>query len=179
MFWIQASNPRFSREGSEEDSELPEALESAFVFGTEAAIMFWNRIPIALDYKYDLSYLAQDALLLVQSLNAEAKGSLQVAWPSNTFRTDWAVEWDERQVRVAAEWTQVVGVPKELLNASGPVTLSRVQFQREWRKVFGILLEGLTAAGYSETDVPDIGLLKRVTGAIDQDGRLYAPPLDL
>ena len=67
-FYIQASNPRFQDSINIYDESLSDAIESVFPLNTENAILVWNYISIPLSYKYDISYMIEDILQLLDEL---------------------------------------------------------------------------------------------------------------
>lgn len=76
MFYIQACNPINNRTVDENDSKLMEAIETIFPMRTEAAIMVWNYVSIPLSYKYDISYMINDIIIVIQELVMKQEGIL-------------------------------------------------------------------------------------------------------
>ena len=98
-FYIQAGNPKSQGVADCNDKTLADAIESIFPLNTESAILMWNYISIPLSYKYDISYMMEDILLLLHTLQYREKGELTIHWLPDTFRCDWIVRWDPEKLR--------------------------------------------------------------------------------
>ena len=73
-FYIQASNPKVQCEINYSDETLADATESIFLLNTENAILMWNYICIPLSYKYDISYMLDDIMILLNELKNKKSG---------------------------------------------------------------------------------------------------------
>lgn len=73
-FYIQANNPKVLKEYNAEDESIADAMETIFPLYTESAILVWNHISIPLSYKYDISYMMDDVLDLLESFMQAKNG---------------------------------------------------------------------------------------------------------
>ena len=172
-FWIQASQPRFTSLFDEEDYNLSTAIETAFHMMSENAIMVWKTIHIPLCYKYDISYMIEDILNILQNLRNRSQGELSVHWSSDTFANVWELKWDAEDVVINSEWGSVVGHTEEMLKLKGPVVISKESFANEWKRVLKNVIEGLKLSGYSEGKLPGMADLVAEYNIIKKDGILY------
>jgi hypothetical protein len=171
--WIQASNPRGTAAHDPADETLDEAIETAFPLNTECAFLVWHHIPVALSYKHDIAVMMGDLCALLPAILCEPAGQRTVAWPSSTFRADWTVTWREDELIIEARWVCVTGGLEQALNASGAVSMSKVQFTREWKEVLGQVLNALEQRGSGNAPVDGEAELARLFDLIPGSGLLY------
>src|SRR5258705_95085 len=100
-FWIQAGNPRHFPILGKDVSDLSEAIEEIFPMETEDAIIVWNQSLIPISYKYDLSVMIDDVLPMLARLLDRTSGSDQVNFGSDTFQTDWSLNWTEGDLSIS------------------------------------------------------------------------------
>jgi len=172
-FWIQACNPRSIRALDEEDESIFDALQNVFPMWTEEAFMVWDRIHIPLGYKYIISFIIYDVLEILEALMHQEQGTLEVTWPSNDFAGCWQIHWEGQEIEIHARWDSMVGRSESLLNALPPLVMNKNDFVSEWKQVLGFALRALTEAGYQESQLRDLAMLRRVYEAIEQPGILY------
>ena len=80
-FYIQTSNPYIINETNAYDNKLSEAIESVFPMNTEELILFWNHVGIPLSYKYDISYMIDDILMILKNMEYYTDpGSKSYVW---------------------------------------------------------------------------------------------------
>lgn len=171
-FYIQASNPIFSNEYNGEDEQLSEAIESSFILFTENAILMWNHIAIPLSYKYDISYMVNDILTLLNCLMSEQQGERTIHWLPDTFRCDWEIQWNKQKINISSHWESTVGHLETILNINSKISMTINEFMQEWKKILEIVIEGLKVCGYN-SDFPGIKRLMLVYDEIPSNGILY------
>lgn len=170
MFYVQASQPRCV-DAQDSESTLTAAIERAYPLETEDAYLNWHGVRIALSYKYDISVIVEDVIEMLESLNAPT-GELAIAWPSNTFRTDWVLRWSRAQLHCAATWECVAGGVETLLNQARPLEMPVRDFVAEWGELARQVERDLRAVGYDET-LPGLNRLAALAGV--ERGYLYRP----
>lgn len=153
IFCIQASNPRFQNITNYNDECLSEAIESVFPLNTEHAILMWNHISIPLSYKYDISYMVNDILIIINAIQKQNVGKMKIHWLPDTFRSDWLIEWNNDEVQINAQWECTMGHLEFMLNQKNSIRLSKVDFVNEWKEVFGVLIRGLKHCGYDKSKI--------------------------
>ncbi|MCX7746159.1 MAG: hypothetical protein N2645_04575 [Clostridia bacterium] len=172
-FYIQASCPRYTGVYDEEDYNLSTAIETIFPMMAEKAIMAWKSIYIPLCYKYDISYMLEDILNILENLRDKVIGELSLHWASDTFANVWKIKWDSKDVEINSEWGSVLGHTEELLKLKGPVVISKKLFANEWKRVLHNVIEGLKLSGYSADKLPGMDRLISEYNTIEKEGILY------
>jgi hypothetical protein len=172
-FWIQASAPRATGVADPDERDLGGAIETAFPLWAEHAFLVWNHVFVPLSYKLDLSIMVTDVLELLDVLLEQDSGTHTIAWPSNSFRVDWTLEWEGDRLVVRATWDTTLGGVAPLLTAAGDLEVGRGAFLAEWRAVLDRLHDGLTACGYTADTVAGMADLERVRTRLPATGVLY------
>lgn len=172
-FWIQASSPECTSEFDEEDQTLSDAIQTVFPMMTERAIMVWKSIYIPLCYKYDISCMMDDILSVLEKLRSHSSGTISIHWASNTFANIWNIVWFEDTVTIQPKWGSVLGHTEEILNSKGSVTLPKLTFISEWKKILFNVISALIESGYNKEGLPGMGRLIFEYNAIGSQGLLY------
>lgn len=147
-FYIQTSTPHILSQANVEDNTLSDAIESIFPMYTEELIMFWNHIGIPLSYKYDVSYMIDDILMILQHIQTKKSGELIIHWLPDTFRTDWKIEWQEEIISIYANWENLKGDLQEILINSPQIEIQKNDFMCEWKMLLKLLISALKQNGY-------------------------------
>lgn len=172
-FYIQVNNPKVLKEYNTEDKSIADAMETIFPLYTESAILMWNHISIPLSYKYDISYMMDDVLDLLESFMQAKNGKIIIHWLPDTFRSDWEVVWEDGKVEIDSHWESVTGNLEELLNANAQISLKITKFMAEWKQIFHIILFSLKENGYTESKIFNMEKLEKQYEAITESGILY------
>lgn len=172
-FYIQASNPKSRGDADSSDETLADAIESIFPLETENAILMWNYISVPLSYKYDISYMMEDILLLLNALQNRESGEIIIHWLPDTFRCDWTIRWDTKKLDIQSQWENTVGHLERLLNESPNISLLKSDFIREWKSILGIAITGLKCCGYTEKEIKGMKQLIEQYKGIKENGILY------
>lgn len=172
-FTIQASCPRSIDVFNTDVVNLSDAIECSFPMLTEDAVMIWNNVPVLLSYKYDISIMIDDILMILEVLRKENSDTKTVHWASNTFANVWYLSWDSTQLVINAEWGNVSGGTEQLLQNSGSVLLTKQSFSSEWRKVLQNIINALNKSGYSEDTLSGMKRLVHEYEAIENEGNIY------
>ncbi len=173
-FCIQVCNPRLVDTTSADELSLDDAIESIFPLYSENAIMVWNNLFIPLSYKYDLSLMIIDVMNMLNSLILRNEGYLTIHWPSNTFRSNWNLNWSQDKLRINSEWESVVGNIEDKLNSVASLELDKYMFVREWKGLLNMILKSLNESGYTESKISEIAKLQEIVKKIDGSGLLYS-----
>jgi len=172
-FIIQSSNPRSTGEFNPEDSTLQDAMETVFPMMAERAIISWNNTYIPVCYKYDLGVMIDDILYMLNCIRSADSGQVAIAWPSDTFRSDWEISWDENMISIFAKWETMLGHVESLLNESNSLTVSKMAYQSEWKKLLEVVINSLMQCGYSIEKLYDMKKLVVEYDAIAKFGLYY------
>ncbi len=172
-FYIQANNPKVLKEYNAEDESIADAMETIFPLYTESATLMWNHISIPLSYKYDISYMLDDVLELLESFMQAKNGKRIIHWLPDTFRSDWEIVWEDGQMEINSYWESVAGSLENLLNANARINLKITEFMAEWKQIFHIVLCALKENGYTERKIFSMEKLEKQYEAITKSGLLY------
>ncbi len=167
-FHIQVSNPSVTEQVNEDDETIGEAIESIFPLDTEHAFISWNGIYIPVSYKYDLSLMYDDIVQMIEALLDSPDGELRIQWPSNTFAAVWNIKWAKGQMKLNAEWRQLLGSTERLLDGSEIVDMDVESFVAEWRPLLVKLYDALTRAESSGSLSIEIAKLQSLLSRLDE-----------
>ena len=173
VFAIQVGDPRTNMKMNDEDIKISDSIESVFLTNTEDLIMIWNNIRIPLSYKYDVSYMIDDILLLLKKVSSEDVGSLFIQWLPDVFRCNWNISWNKSDVFIEAQWENITGSIEDLLNKYNRISMKKEDFICEWKALLNILCNRLRECGYSETTLVDMNKLIEQYNDIKDVGILY------
>jgi hypothetical protein len=172
-FGIQVSNPRISGKKDSEDDTLDECVETCFLLNTEMALIEWFGVYIPLNYKYSISTILKDVLIMLEALLDKKNGAFDITWPSSDFNAIWIMSWKDDNLTIEAKWSTVIGKTEDMLNNLGALNVNKSEFIYEWKKLLETVINRLSQCGYSESDISDISLLKRIYSQINAVGTLY------
>ena len=114
--------------------DLPHAYDSDVV-------LLFNEIPVKLDWKYDIAIIIEQIVdELMMPLITKPSGHVTIGWVSDTFRTDWELDWQNGHLQLRTHWGRVgVGPERQrleaLLNERSSLTIDVQSFLDEWRKL--------------------------------------------
>ncbi|MDF2872341.1 MAG: hypothetical protein K0R05_3916 [Anaerocolumna sp.] len=173
MFYIQACKPINNGVFDENDSKLMEAIETIYPMRTEAAIMVWNYINIPLSYKYDISYMINDIINILQALVKKQEGVLNINWLPDTFCTEWTVKWKNDIIEINTLWSCVVGNVIDNLNLVPSITMNKWDFINEWESVINNIKFDLIECGYNDRNLADMNQINKICSMFTGKGILY------
>ncbi|WP_149261306.1 hypothetical protein [Actinomadura sp. K4S16] len=132
-FWLQVGSPETLEVASAAD--MAHATAQMYPMNTEDAILFWNRVPVRLEYRYDIPVLLDDLVPLLEEVQDPEISQTEVYWGSDTFSADWNIARDGDSLRINSRWDSVHGSYEPLLNERSQLTVSIDSFVAEWLKV--------------------------------------------
>lgn len=172
-FYIQASSPRISNKFDIDDESISESIETIFLLNTEMALINWSGVFVPMSYKYTISTMIPDIILMIHTLIRKEKGELEIYWPSNDFNSHWILSWSDDSLVIKARWESVIGGTESLLNLLEPLKINKSKFITEWRALLEVILNALDICGYKESIIDEIFLLKEVCHSFKGHGLLY------
>lgn len=173
-FYIQACSPTCTHKYNSKDSSLAEAIETIFPLYTENVILYWNHVPIALSYKYDISYMASDLIMLLENVTEHEKGESKIAWLPDTFRSDWNIWWKNGNIHIAARWENLIGDVHLLLKKDKQIDMEIIEFMSEWKLPLQNIINALQKSGYMDGKIQEIKRLTSLVCKIPNYGVLYS-----
>ncbi|RKZ45145.1 MAG: hypothetical protein DRR16_29395 [Candidatus Parabeggiatoa sp. nov. 3] len=135
--------------------------------------MVWNGVYIPLGYKYDLSVMMEDILVMLEKLGKSSSGMHKVHWPSNTFSSIWNLQWEENHLEIDTKWFSLVGYTEALLLQRSVLKIDKNSFTQEWKRLLGNILLALEECGYRSVMLPGMKRLERQHNIISGEGILY------
>jgi len=150
MFKIRAGNPQIEPKTFLE-YDMCEAIESTFPLDNGSATVFWNGIPFELHYKYCISEILEDLIIILKIIKTTYSKEYSIRWPSNNFEALWVMKWDSETLFISAEWENPVGKIEEELNQKKDIIINKVFFTNEWKGVILNVIQGLSKRGYDES----------------------------
>ncbi|MGE3724062.1 MAG: hypothetical protein AB7I41_00820 [Candidatus Sericytochromatia bacterium] len=109
---------------------------------TEEALLFWSGIPILLSYKYDICILIDDILPMLEILFSNLSGEYSICFPSNSFRVDWELQWQDGLLTIDSAWHEVKG-DASLLNENTQLKIGLSSFLVEWKPLLQKIISSL------------------------------------
>ncbi len=161
MFSIVPGSPGNSGICNIDDVSAWEALETA-ARDDDRAVFRWNGLEFLLSYRYDISLMALDIVEVIENIEWQPTGAIDVAWPTNGFPYVWRIHWDGREVRVHAEARPEPAAVD--LTGRDSVSLPQAKFLEELRGLLRMVARILRGAGYSPTGVDGFERLLAVAG---------------
>lgn len=139
IFSIQASTPRCPDQLPRDADTLTEVIEDLFLHETEDAYLNWNGVRIALNYKYDLSTIFPEVVMMLGALLEQDFGTRAIEWPSSTFRGTWNLSWSEGHLTIVADWISVTGGIEAAARAASRLEIAVDAFLAEWAELVRLL----------------------------------------
>lgn len=130
MFKIQAGNPQIEPKTFIEDN-MCDAIESTFSLKSEPLTMFWNNIPFNLHYRYCVSEILEDLIIILKLLKSSFSNEYMIRWPSNDFEALWTMKWNGEKLHINGEWETPIGEIEELLNQKKCIIVNKMFFINE------------------------------------------------
>jgi len=172
-FCIQASQPRYLSAGECGGDDFSTVLQGVFAESTEYAVLIWNRVPVLLSYKYDVSVIFEDILDLLEDVIGSDSGAFDFEWPSDTFRASWSLRWSGPDLSIDSKWYSVTGGIEEALNARMSLSVSKAGFLSEWKRLLEVVLDSAEQAGADLTGVDATGRARSLAAGLPGPGLLY------
>ncbi|KAK1182290.1 hypothetical protein B7755_031675 [Streptomyces sp. NBS 14/10] len=132
-FYIQSGCPEVLKVETADD--MADAVGQLYPLETEHAVLVWNRIPVLLEYRYDIPVLLDDLVPLLEEIQRAEFSETRVYWGSDTFSTEWQIRRDGELLRIDSRWMAVSGSYESLLNGRSQLTVEIRSFVAEWLKV--------------------------------------------
>lgn len=165
MFSIQVGNPIVLLKPDVACEDLRDAIEEIFPMETEEALLVWSGIPILLSYKYDICILIDDLLPMLEILLRNRSGQYSICFPSNTFRVDWALQWQDGLLTIDSAWHEVNG-DKSLLNENSQLNIGLPSFLAEWKSLLQKIISSLELSQVKIVNHEEFTLLRQITDDI-------------
>lgn len=161
MFDIQISNPIANEVRDKNDNNINEAVQTIFPLENEYCFIIWNHIFIPVSYKYDISFMVNDIIYIVNFIKSGG-GSLELHWASDTFASIWKIECDSQIVKIESKWNSVGGILENILNENSSLQVETNVFVDRWKALLLFVKTKLEKAGYNASNLNDFYLLDNI-----------------
>ncbi|MCU0431383.1 MAG: hypothetical protein MUF42_15575 [Cytophagaceae bacterium] len=173
-FRIQINNPILINPVNKQYEQISSAIQNIFPMNTEYLIFYWNRIPIRLEYKYDLCVIFDDILYMLKAVTSDLKGQWRVGWGSDSFRGEWKMKWDQNILRINSRWDSIIGEHVDSLNRANVIELDLTTFICEWKILLNKIIESFDKNEIVITkEMELLKLMLELENKIPQFGKLY------
>lgn len=153
-------------------SDLSDAIQSSFPMDTDNAVLHWNRVPIPICYKYDLSIIIESVLEVLECCLVVK--TEEICFPSNTFHSVWTIKPNNTMVRISACWHSVTGGIESDLNKNSELVISKIYFLLQWSRLIEVALSGVRQANLYIQDPQQLyeaeALLERIYALQSSNG---------
>jgi hypothetical protein len=161
MFDIQISNPTSIEIRDRDDNNINEAIQSIFPMENEDCIIIWNNLFIPVSYKYDISFMINDIIKIVNFIK-EGEGLLEINWASNTFAASWKIGCTSQSIKIESTWDCVGGMSEDLLNENSTLEVEKEVFVKRWKALLFFVKGKLAKAGYNSNNLVDFYELENI-----------------
>lgn len=178
MFTIQLGHPKINTLTSTEFATVKEVFPSLFHKNEERIFMFWNEIPIQLQY-IDLFQNLDEILAMNWYLDKETEGRTKAAFSNKILKFEMHLYWEndhlnsEIFVEALEEKHQLYA---DTLNEKSEIIISKEAFLNEWNTLLHQIITAFNAANISIIDGTErrkLELLYQVEQSIKGYGKLY------
>ncbi|MFF7999058.1 hypothetical protein [Streptomyces sp. NPDC007917] len=133
--------------------DMADAVGQLYPLETEHAVLVWNRVPVLLEYRYDIPVLLDDLVPLLEGVQRREFSETRVYWGSDTFSAEWLIRRDGELLSIDSRWMAVSGGYESLLNDRSQLAVEINSFVAEWLKVLRRITNDLGAQSvYLEDD---------------------------
>lgn len=165
-FWIQTGTPALLDVAGVAEN-MADAVSLLYAPDTDHLILSWNLVPIALSYREDVYVLVDDVVMLLERLRDPATETARVHWGSSSFRAEWWLRREGRDLVVDARWDSTAGSYEALLNARAHLRVETATFTRAWLTLLRRLVEDITARGVA---LADADMMRRARALLAEAG---------
>ena len=151
-FKIYPGNPVLLGNNSLDDDSIGDALQDIFPMDTDDCIIEFNLYKIHLQWKYDISIIFDDIIILLDHILSNNYTELIIHWPSDTFRTDWVIKKDNSNIYIHSQWGNIIGGNVKYLNENNKLKVNEVKFLHEWNKILKKVICALNSSGYPDKE---------------------------
>lgn len=164
-FFLQVSAPAVLHLQDRRVQDLQDAIGVIFPFPTEYCLLHWNRVPIPLSYKYDLSDHFPVLMDMLSRIEANQEGGLHETLASSDLLVELKLAWTIDRLDCAARWVRVRGDLDSLNRTCSSLTTTRQSFLAEW----GYLLKKILDCVYkSHVQIEDSSEVDQLSSLHDR-----------
>jgi hypothetical protein len=165
VFYINPGRPTVEKPATAAAADFAEAIEVAFPMQTEDAVLHWYNAKISVGYKYDLSVIVEDIVDMLEFVTSAVQGTIDVAFPSDTFSSTWKLECSAPGMVAHVAWESLSRNERAAAVAQPrSVSLSRQDFSAQWLKLLEVAVRAVRESG---VEIADRSLLRRASALLE------------
>lgn len=163
-FKIDLGEPKVKKEVNCEASDLAEAMQLCFPLDIEDAVLTLGEIPIPISYKYDLSVILEDILIILRGCLTNE--NTKIRFGSDTFNSDWNIRPVSHEIIFSTYWYSTVGNREVDLNKIGSIVVSKEYFVAQWLNLIKVGLDGVKQTGITIEDTEMLHEVEELLGRL-------------
>lgn len=169
-FFLQVGAPAVLDLQGRQVQDLQDAIGVIFPFPTEYWFLHWNAVPIALNYKYDLSDHFPIIVDILSRIEGGHEGTVHETLASSDLLVDLNISWAGDHLECAARWVRARGDLDSLNRLCSALATTRRSFLAEWNVLLGKVLGGITSSGVQVADNSEVTQLVSLHHRIQRNG---------
>lgn len=174
-FFLQVGAPAVLNLQGREVQDLQDAIGVIFPFPTEYWFLHWNSVPIALNYKYDLSDHSPIIVDILSRIQGGHEGTIHETLASSDLLVDLNISCVGDHLECAARWGRARGDLDSLNRVCSALTTTRLSFLAEWNVLLAKVLGSINNSGIQIADRGEVTQLASLHHRIQRNG--YEPYL--
>lgn len=178
MFTIQLGHPKINSIISTEFASVKEVFPYLFHKNEERVFMFWNEIPIQLQY-IDFYENFDEILAMNWYLNKETEGKTKATISNKTVKIEMHLYWENDHLTTeffVEAFDEKYQSYADAINEKPGLSCSKDSFLNEWNTLLHQIITAFNTANISITDGTErrkLELLHQVEQSIKGYGKLY------
>jgi len=165
-FHLEAGRPVSTGDFDPTDETLVEMVQTVFPLNTDGVMLEWSGARLVLNYKYDISMMIDDVVILITHLDSNQHGEMIINWVSSGFPYRWEVNWVAPRLEIHSSPHDP---SKTTLTGRELICDSIEGFTHKWNPVLNNIISAATLAGYDVSKLRNgemlLYIMKRKRGA--------------
>lgn len=161
-------------------ASLRETYQYLFRRNREFALLLWNGIPVRLSYVWDIPWMIEKIIILLDKLTDENELDTETHhhcyFQTKNLKFNWYLEWNSEAIEMDSFWEKIPGNYETALNSLGHIKMMKQEFLYEWKLLLEQLIRAFQDAGgriYESEQADLFDMLIRINQSIEQRGRYY------
>lgn len=169
-FFLQTGAPAVITSQDREVQDLQDAIGIIFPFPTEYWFLHWNSVPIALNYKYDLSDHFPMIIDILSRVEASHEGTIHEMLASSDLLVDLNISWVGDHLVCRAHWVRASGDLESLNRECSELATTRRSFLTEWNVLLAKIIGSVNSSGIHISDTNEVAELVGLYNRIQSNG---------
>jgi hypothetical protein len=179
MFTIQLGHPKINTITPQEFKTVKEVFLKLFYIDEESTFLFWNQIPIQIEYNQDLYSNFDNILAMCWLLQKEVEGKTSVTLTNTVLKINFYLFWHEDELKIEVHFEALKDEYIEYaieLNKTNLINISKTEFLNEWNTLLHQIITAFNAGNVTIEDSTErrkLEMLHRAGNEITGYGKLY------